>query len=154
MLGTRFDGALIYAVHLHGGQVRKGTTIPYVAHLLGVASLALEAGADEDEAIAALLHDAVEDQGGLARRADIEVRFGARVARIVADCSDADQEPKPPWRERKEAYLANLGSKAKSSLLVSLADKTHNAQAIVSDLHSQGPSLWNSVVLFCSGGEL
>lgn len=143
MLGRRFDEALVYAAHLHGGQVRKGTTIPYLAHLLGVASIALEAGADEDEAIAALLHDAVEDQGGSARQADVEARFGERVARIVADCSDSDRQPKPPWKERKEEYLASLATKGRSSLLVSLADKTHNAQAIVTDLHSHGESLWD-----------
>lgn len=142
-LGSRFDEALVYARQAHEGQVRKGTSTPYFAHLIGVASLALESGADEDEAIAALLHDAVEDQGGGARLEDIRARFGERVATIVADCSDSDTEPKPPWRERKDAYLAKLEAKPRSSLLVSLADKTHNAQSILADLHGHGDALWS-----------
>jgi (p)ppGpp synthase/HD superfamily hydrolase len=142
MLGRRFEEALIYASHLHGAQLRKGTSIPYLSHLLGVASLAIENGADEDEAIAALLHDAVEDQGGAPRLKDIRSRFGDRVAEIVRDCSDSDTEPKPPWRARKEQYIAKITDKSKSTLLVSLADKTHNAQAILSDLHEHGDVVW------------
>src|SRR5262245_5807386 len=107
-LSQRFDEALVYAARVHAAQKRKGTEIPYLSHLLAVAALALEHGASEDEAIAALLHDAVEDQGGAARRADIRWRFGDAVAAIVDGCSDADVEPKPPWRERKERYLAHL----------------------------------------------
>jgi GTP pyrophosphokinase len=141
-LGERFDQALLYASRAHASQVRKGTDTPYLAHLLGVASLALENGADEDEAIAALLHDAVEDQGGAARLEDIRKRFGDRVAAIVSDCTDSHADPKPPWRERKEAYLAGLEAKPRSSLLVSLADKTHNAQAILADLYVEGDGLW------------
>ena len=102
-LTERFQEALGYATALHRNQRRKGTDIAYVAHLLGVASIALEIGADEDQAIAALLHDAVEDQGGAPILADIRSRFGERVAAIVADCTDTDIEPKPPWRARKEA---------------------------------------------------
>ena len=143
ILTDRFDRALVYASEAHRHQVRKGTQIPYVSHLLGVASIALENGADEDQAIAALLHDAVEDQGGLKRLEDIELEFGERVARMVDDCTDADVEPKPPWRARKEAYLASLSDKAKESLEVSLADKTHNAIAIVADLHVHGDRLWS-----------
>ncbi|HYJ30182.1 MAG TPA: HD domain-containing protein [Allosphingosinicella sp.] len=143
LLGKRFDEALVYASHIHGGQLRKGTSTPYLAHLLGVASLALESGADEDEAIAALLHDSVEDCGGAARLEDIRTRFGDRVAGIVADCSDSDTDPKPPWRQRKHDYLAALEAKPRSSLLVSLADKTHNAQAILADLHAHGDALWD-----------
>jgi (p)ppGpp synthase/HD superfamily hydrolase len=139
----RFDEALAYASRLHRDQRRKGSDVPYVSHLLGLASLAIGAGATEDEAIAALLHDAVEDQGGLPRLGEIRDRFGEAVARIVADCTDAHTEPKPPWRARKEAYLASLAGKPASSLRVSLADKTHNAGAIVADLAVHGPAVWD-----------
>ena len=108
MLTSRFNAALDYAVDVHRTQVRKGTDIPYAGHLLGVAALVLEDGGSEDEAIAALLHDAAEDQGGAPRLADIRARFGERVVAIVAGCTDADTDPKPPWRERKAAYLAHL----------------------------------------------
>src|SRR5215210_4366217 len=101
MLTSRFQDALVYAAQLHAQQVRKGTNIPYLAHLLGVCTLVLEYGGDEDAAIAALLHDAVEDQGGAATRAIIAARFGERVAHIVDGCTDTDQTPKPPWRARK-----------------------------------------------------
>ena len=143
MLTERFDDALAYASRIHRQQIRKGSGIPYVSHLLGVASLALEAGADEDQAIAALLHDAVEDQGGPERLADIRVRYGDRVADIVDHCTDSDTEPKPPWRARKEAYIASLAHKPPASLLVSLADKTHNIGAILADLASTGPNVWD-----------
>ena len=143
MLTDRFDDALAYASRIHREQFRKGSGIPYVSHLLGVASLALEAGADEDQAIAALLHDAVEDQGGAARLADIRQRFGDRVAEIVDHCTDTDVEPKPPWRARKEAYIASLPHKPKDSLLVSLADKAHNVSSILADLASVGGSVWD-----------
>jgi (p)ppGpp synthase/HD superfamily hydrolase len=113
-----------------------------VAHLLGVAAIALEEGADEDQAIAALLHDAVEDQGGQARLDDIRERFGDRVARIVSDCSDSDSLPKPPWEARKQAYIASLEKKSSDSLLVSLCDKLYNAEAILSDLLVLGDRLW------------
>ena len=142
-LTDRFDAALAYASRVHRAQVRKGSGIPYVSHLLGVASLALELGADEDQAIAALPHDAVEDQGGAERLADIRARFGDRVAEIVAHCTDTDAEPKPPWRARKEAYVAGLAEKPPHSLLVSLADKLHNAGAILTDLTAHGPSVWD-----------
>ena len=141
-LTERFQSALAFATELHRHQRRKGTSIPYVSHLLGVASIALEIGADEDQAIAALLHDAVEDQGGAACLEEIRNRYGDRVAGIVSDCTDADVEPKPPWRGRKEAYIASLAHKPKDSLLVSLADKTHNARAILDDLVVHGPALW------------
>lgn len=131
MLTERFDEALLYASETHRQQVRKGCDIPYVSHLVGVASIAIEIGADEDQAVAALLHDAVEDQGGACRLADIEARFGSRVAQIVDHCTDTDVEPKPPWRQRKESYIEGLSCKPKASLEVSLADKTHNAGAIV-----------------------
>jgi (p)ppGpp synthase/HD superfamily hydrolase len=114
--------ALEFSTQLHAGQTRKGTAIPYVAHLLAVASLVLTHGGNEDEAIAALLHDAVEDQGG---KRD---RFGKNVASIVDDCSDTDVEPKPPWKERKERYLAHLGSASPSAKLVAAADKLDNLE--------------------------
>lgn len=141
-LTERFDRALAYASEAHRDQVRKGSEVPYVAHLLGVAAIALEAGADEDQSIAALLHDAVEDQGGQARLDDIRERFGDRVARIVSDCSDSDSLPKPPWETRKQAYIASLEKKSPDSLLVSLCDKLYNAEAILSDLLVLGDALW------------
>ena len=140
LLGPRFDDALQWASDLHRQQTRKGTPVPYIAHLLGVASIALELGADEDGAIGALLHDAVEDQDVTV--AEIETRFGPAVARIVADCTDSHTTPKPPWRARKQAYLDKLADKPPASLLVSLADKTYNANAIVEDLRQLGPALW------------
>lgn len=146
ILSERFDRALAYATDLHRQQRRKGTDIPYVAHLLSVAALVLEHGGSEDQAIAALLHDAVEDQGGdepAARLEEIRRAFGDAVANIVADCTDAWEEPKPAWRARKEAYIASLRAKDEASLLVSLADKTHNARAIEADHREIGAALWD-----------
>ena len=142
MLTTRFEEALTYATRLHSTQVRKGTNTPYIAHLLGVASIALENGADEDEAIAALLHDAVEDQGGATTRAEIQRRFGARVAAIVDGCTDAEVTPKPPWRARKEAYIRHLAQASASVRLVSASDKLYNARSILLDYRTLGESLW------------
>src|SRR5438045_2699042 len=105
---SRFDEALLFAAQRHQKQHRKGTRIPYVAHLLSVAALVLEDGGDEDEAIAALLHDAVEDQGGAEMRSEVAERFGERVATIVDGCTDTDVTPKPPWRARKVAYIAHV----------------------------------------------
>ena len=141
-LSTRFEEALILATRLHAGQVRKGTTIPYIAHLLGVTSIVLEHGGDEDEAIAALLHDAAEDQGGQAILEDIRARFGDGVAEIVAGCTDAWTDPKPPWRERKQAYVAALRRASASVRLVSSADKLHNARAILGDYRALGEAVW------------
>lgn len=138
----RYDEALAYASRLHRTQTRKGSGIPYIAHLLSVSALVLEHGGDEDQAIAGLLHDAAEDQGGKAQLETIRQQFGETVAQIVADCTDAWTEPKPPWRARKEAYLAALPTKQDSSLLVSLADKTHNAEAIVSDKREIGDAIF------------
>ena len=137
-LGPRFDRALAVARELHSDQLRKGTQIPYIAHLLGVTSLVLEDGGSEDEAIAALLHDAVEDQGGASTLGRIRQLFGARVAGIVAACSDTDVVPKPPWRERKEDYIAHLRAPElpPGTIRVSLADKLHNARAILFDLRA------------------
>lgn len=143
MLTERFDDALTYARQLHAEQFRKGTATPYLAHLLAVAALVLEAGGDEDEAIAALLHDAVEDQGGAATRRQIELRFGAAVATIVDGCTDADRTPKPPWRARKEAFLARLAEAPPAVLRVVAADKLHNATSILHDYRQTGEALWS-----------
>jgi GTP pyrophosphokinase len=142
ILSPRFDVALSFASRLHAGQTRKGTPVPYVSHLLGVASLVLEYGGGEDEAIAALLHDAIEDQGGAATREVIRRLFGEAVVSIVDGCTDAETSPKPPWRERKEKYLAHLPQAAPSVLLVSAADKLYNARSILADLRLLGPQLW------------
>jgi (p)ppGpp synthase/HD superfamily hydrolase len=139
---TRFEAALTYAAHLHRDQTRKGTDIPYVGHLLGVASLVIEDGGSEDEAIAGLLHDAVEDQGGAPRLEDIRTRFGEGVAAIVAGCTDAHTIPKLPWRQRKEAYLAHLREATADVLRVSAADNLYNARAILEDYRALGEALW------------
>jgi GTP pyrophosphokinase len=141
-LGPRFRQALAYAAQLHAHQHRKGTRTAYVGHLLGVASLVIEDGGNEDEAIAALLHDAIEDQGGNRIRTQIRKRFGPRVTRIVDGCTDTDAVPKPPWRPRKEAYLRHLRRAPKSVLRVSLADKLHNARTILRDYRRIGNRLW------------
>ena len=142
-LTARFRDALVYAAELHGDQVRKVSGEPYLGHLLGVAALALEHGADEDEAIAALLHDAIEDQGGAEQWEEIRRRFGEAVAEIVAGCSDSDTQPKPPWRQRKEAYVAHLRDEATPSMrLISACDKLHNARTILLDYRRLGQSLW------------
>ncbi|HEY7246990.1 MAG TPA: HD domain-containing protein [Xanthobacteraceae bacterium] len=150
ILTDRFDRALLYATHVHGGQVRKGTSTPYVAHLLAVSATVLEYGGDEDLAIAALLHDSVEDQGGKGRLEDVRNRFGDRVAGVVAACSDsladtAKGERKADWQKRKEAYLAHLDTADEDVLRVSLADKVHNARAILRDLRKPdvGESIWS-----------
>jgi (p)ppGpp synthase/HD superfamily hydrolase len=142
-LSPLFDEALVWASQLHAAQERKGSGVPYVAHLLGAASIALEHGATEDEAIAALLHDAVEDQGGAAILERIRHRFGERVARIVEGCTDTDAVPKPPWRARKEAYVAHVRSASPSVRLVSASDKLHNARSITSDYRALGEALWS-----------
>jgi (p)ppGpp synthase/HD superfamily hydrolase len=141
-LSSRFDQALIYAHDVHRGQLRKGTSIPYVSHVLIVAGTVLENGGDEDEAIAALLHDAAEDQGGEARLADIRVRFGGRVEEIVRGVSDTTATPKPPWEERKVRYLEHLPTSSASERLVSAADKLANARAILADYRERQDRLW------------
>ena len=141
-LSSRFTDALAFAAQLHAGQFRKGTSIPYVAHLLGVASLVIEQGGTEDEAIAALLHDSVEDQGGAATREEIRRRFGDAVAVIVDGCTDTAERPKPPWRKRKERYLAHLRTASPSVRRVTAADKLHNARAILADYRAAGEAVW------------
>lgn len=143
MLGERFEDALVYATNLHQHQFRKGTAIPYVAHLLAVASLVLEHGGGEDEAIAALLHDAVEDAGGAPVLEEIRRRYGDTVADIVDGCTDAYGKPKPPWLERKKSYIAKLSGASPAVRLVSCADKLHNALSTLRDYRTHGEVLWN-----------
>lgn len=142
MLSERFTNALTFATQLHATQIRKGSGVPYVAHLLGVTSIALEYGAKEDEAIAALLHDAIEDQGGAATREEIRRRFGDTVTEIVDGCTDSDTIPKPPWQQRKEAYIAHIPTASASVRLVSAADKLHNARSILQDYRVVGDAVW------------
>jgi (p)ppGpp synthase/HD superfamily hydrolase len=149
-LTLRFEQALVYANRLHCKQIRKGGNVPYVSHLLSVAALVLEDGGDEDEAIAALLHDAVEDQGGKATREVILNMFGLRVMEIVDGCTDADTIPKPPWQERKQQYIERLRYASASVRRVALADKLHNARSIVKDLSIFGEATWEK---FTGGKE-
>jgi GTP pyrophosphokinase len=143
LYSRRFVDALTAAASMHGAQRRKGSDVPYIAHLLGTCAIALEYGADEDEAIAALLHDAIEDvQPTDAARATV-ASFGERVLAIVVGCTDADTHPKPPWRERKQRYIDHLREADASVLLVSAADKLHNARSLVADLRRVGDALWD-----------
>jgi (p)ppGpp synthase/HD superfamily hydrolase len=142
-LGSRFMRAFEFATEKHAGQTRKGSTIPYIAHLMGVASLVLEAGGDEDMAIAALLHDVVEDCGGAPILTEVRRRFGARAAKIVDGCTDADTYPKAPWRERKENYLRHLKNADADTRLVSAADKLNNVRSILADYREVGESVWS-----------
>lgn len=144
-LTARFDEALVLAAGLHREQRRKGGDIPYISHLLAVCAIVLEHGGDEDEAVAALLHDGPEDQGGEATLALIGRLFGERVRSIVAACSDTFETPKPPWLDRKTAYLAHLSGPgaSRSVLLVSAADKLHNLITTIDDLDAQGPAFWD-----------
>jgi (p)ppGpp synthase/HD superfamily hydrolase len=139
----RFEEALVYAARVHAGQSRKGTSVPYVSHVLAVCSLVLEDGGGEDEAIAALLHDAVEDGGGQPRLDDIRRRFGDRVAEIVRACTDTDETPKPPWKARKTRYIAQVRAAGPDARRVSCADKLHNARSILRDYRALGEPLWD-----------
>lgn len=141
-LTPRFSEALQFTANLHATQQRKISGEPYLAHLMATTAIVLEHDGDEDEAIAALLHDAVEDQGGKPTLEEIRRRFGQRVAEIVAGCSDADETPKPPWRERKEAHIARLHDAPASIRLVAAADKLHNAQSLLRDYRRHGPAIW------------
>lgn len=154
-LGDRFAEALAYAARLHATQTRKAKETPYVAHLLGVTSLAIDAGADEDEAIAAVLHDAVEDQGGEATRAEIERRFGARVASLVVSLSDSlvdtrTGEKREPWQMRKDRYIAHLREADHSVRLVAACDKLHNLRELLEDHRRLGDEVWSH---FSAGPE-
>ena len=141
-LSVHFEEALVFATRLHAGQRRKGTSVPYIAHLLAVAGIVLDYGGTESEVLAALLHDAVEDQGGPPTREEIRRRFGAAVVAIVDGCSDTDEVPKPPWQGRKEAYLARLGQETASVRLVSAADKLHNARDVLAAYRALGEAVW------------
>jgi GTP pyrophosphokinase len=141
-LGPRFLRAFNFAAKKHASQTRKASTIPYIAHLMGVASLVLEFGGDEDLAIAALLHDVVEDCGGAPLLKEVQRRFGSRVAKIVDGCTDSDSYPKPPWRERKESYIRHFKDADAETRLVSAADKLNNVRSILSDYRGVGESIW------------
>ncbi len=142
LLSPRFSDALGFAALLHREQLRRVSGTPYLGHLLAVAAIVLEHGGGEDEAIAALLHDAVEDQGGPPVRLEIRRRFGPQVAEIVDGCTDSDVTPKPPWRARKEAHLTHLRTASPSVCLVVAADKLDNARSLLRDFRVHGPSLW------------
>jgi (p)ppGpp synthase/HD superfamily hydrolase len=142
-LGPRFRRAFEFVAEKHAGQTRKGSTIPYIAHLMGVASLVLEAGGDEDLAIAALLHDVVEDCGGMPMLKEVRRKFGKRVAKVVDGCTDTDTEPKPPWRARKENYIRHLKGSDADTRLVAAADKLNNVRSILSDYRAIGESVWS-----------
>ena len=141
-LGRRFEQALLFATRKHAGQTRKASDVPYIGHLLGVTSLVLEVGGDEDLAIAALLHDVVEDCGGTPMLKEVRKRFGKRVAHIVDGCTDAYEEPKPPWYDRKSKYLERLRKEDNDVRLVSCADKLHNVGTILRDYREVGESIW------------
>lgn len=141
-LSGQFSKALVYAELKHHNQVRKGGEVPYVGHLLSVAGLVIDDDGTESQAIAALLHDCVEDAGGPQTLAEIAANFGDDVARIVAECSDTDETPKPPWRTRKQSYLDHLAGVGQDTLLVSVADKLDNARAMLRDFRTHGPRLW------------
>jgi GTP pyrophosphokinase len=141
-LTSRFDDALQYTQEVHRGQARKVNGTPFIGHLLGVASIVLDDGGSEDEAIAALLHDAAEDQGGRERLEEIRARFGDAVARIVEDCTDSWEVPKRPWIDRKRDYVEHARALPSPSLRVAAADKVHNAYAILRDLRNTGEEVW------------
>ncbi len=143
MLNESFIQAVSFAKEVHKGHLRKGTQIPYISHLMAVASLVLESGGSEDEAIAALLHDAVEDGGGEPVLDEIKKRFGQNVASIVDDCTETYEDPKPPWKGRKDAYISHIKEGSPSVKLVSCADKLHNVRCILSDYRQVGEVLWN-----------
>ncbi|MBF2067073.1 MAG: bifunctional (p)ppGpp synthetase/guanosine-3',5'-bis(diphosphate) 3'-pyrophosphohydrolase [Calothrix sp. C42_A2020_038] len=149
-LTEKFETALVYATRLHANQKRKVSGVPYISHLLSVTALVLEAGATEAEAIAALLHDAVEDQGGSQTRAEIQRMFGDEVVAIVDGCTESDTFPKPPWEERKRRYIEHISQASPSVRRVSLADKLHNARCLLADWRQYGDTIWSH---FNSGKE-
>jgi (p)ppGpp synthase/HD superfamily hydrolase len=141
-LGPRFDEAFRFAAEKHAAQTRKKTDVPYISHLMSVAALVLEAGGEEDQTIAALLHDVVEDCGGEPILEEVRQRFGERVANIVAGCTDAYTIPKPPWKQRKLDYLEVLRRADDDIRLVSAADKLHNVRTILADYRTEGDRVW------------
>lgn len=145
-LSIQYYRAFEYANTWHRDQARKSTTLPYILHPMGVASLVLEAGGDEEQAIAALLHDVPEDCGGEARLIEILEMFGPRVEAMVRGCSDslvAEKEDKAPWRERKQAHIDHVATAHMDTLIVTAADKVHNGRAIATDLQTIGNEVWN-----------
>jgi len=142
-LGPRFAAALSFATQLHATQLRKGTSVPYVSHLLAVTAISIEHGAVEDEAIAAVLHDAIEDQGQHETKRRIGELFGPVVLEIVVDCSDTEVTPKPPWHDRKRRYHAHVRQASPSARLVSMSDKLHNARSLIADLRLHQDALWD-----------
>ena len=142
LLTEKFEQALIYATKLHSNQVRKGSNVPYISHLLGVTALVLEDGGSEEEAIAALLHDAIEDRGGDKIRQEIKAKFGELVAEIVEDCTESDTDPKPAWKERKLATIKKFREVSPQVRRVILADKLHNARSILGDWYRIGDAIW------------
>lgn len=150
ILTSRFESALVYACQLHAHQVRKLSDVPYISHLLSVAALVLEDGGDEDSAIAALLHDAIEDQGGKPTATAICQQFGEQVAYIVEACSESDTIPKPPWLERKQHYIKTFRSAPEQVRRVMLADKLHNARCNLAEWHRYGELSWS---FFTTGKE-
>jgi (p)ppGpp synthase/HD superfamily hydrolase len=149
-LGRRFHRAFLFSARAHARQRKKGTEVPYIAHLMGVSAIVLEAGGDEDMAIAALLHDVVEDCGGKPMLDAVRKYFGKRVAHIVDGCTDAYSYPKPPWKGRKERYLTRLRSADAEVRLVSAADKLYNLRSILADYRQIGDAIWDR---FAGGGE-
>jgi (p)ppGpp synthase/HD superfamily hydrolase len=143
VLGPLFEDAFLYAAEKHGKQAKKGTGVPYIAHLMGVCALVLEAGGDEEVAIAALLHDVVEDCGGRPTLREVKQQFGQRVAHIVEGCTDSYVQPKPAWSERKLKYLRHLRAADGDVRLVSTADKLYNARSILTDYKACGESVWS-----------
>jgi len=150
LLSTKFEKAFHFAHHFHRNQVRTGTKIPYISHVMTVSSIVLEYRGTENEAIAALLHDLIEDHGpryskggktGLA--GEIKERFGQAVLDIVLECTDTTAWPAPPWRVRKEKYIENLKTSSKGGTLVSMADKIHNSQSIIKDHEIIGDEVWD-----------
>lgn len=142
ILTVKFETALVYATRLHDKQTRKMSGVPYISHLLSVSALVLEAGGNENEAIAALLHDSVEDQGGNQTREQIRRVFGSEIVAIIDGCTECDTYPKPPWEERKQKYLENLRHATPSVRRVSLADKLHNARSLLADRQKFGDKVW------------
>ncbi|MEB3294676.1 MAG: HD domain-containing protein, partial [Synechococcales bacterium] len=142
LLGVRFEQALCLAHRLHRHQIRKGHPTPYIAHLLSVTALVLEDGGSEDEAIAALLHDAIEDQGGSTTRELIRHQFGETVISLIEGCTESDSYPKPPWIERKQRHLTQLKNASPAVRRITLADKLHNARSLLADYETFGEALW------------
>lgn len=141
--GKQFEKALVYAARLHARQKKKGNGQPYIGHLLGVTALVIAHGGNEDEAIAAMLHDAAEDQGGLRTLRAIRSKFGRRIASMVESCSDSVTTPKPPWKERKTSYIGHVRHATPAVRLVTAADKLDNVRMIITDLRLEGDRVWS-----------